>query len=109
MATTQMMMVPASLSDPDFTGLMLESLAMESHRLVRPAVYETSFSEKYLRDNDSYEMYNIIRDSGVYDFNWNFGNGNAFSSVMASLVRNGTPDMLASFYAKNEKAVIERK
>jgi len=108
MATTQMMMVPSTLADPDFTGLMLESLAMESHRLVRPAVYETSFSEKYLRDEDSFEMYNIIRDSGVYDFNWNFGDGNAFSSIMATLVRNGTPEKLASFYASNEKSVMRK-
>jgi len=107
MATTQMMMVPSTVTDTEFTGLMLEALSMESHRLVRPAVYETSFSAKYLRDEQSYEMYNIIRDSGVYDFNWNFGSGNAFAQMMATLVRKGSPDMLASFYAKNETAVME--
>ena len=106
MATTQMMMVPSTVADPDFTGLMLEALAMESHRLVRPAVYETSFSAKYLRDETSFEMYNIIRDSAVYDFNWNFGSGNKFAGIMADLVRNGTPDMLASYYEANKEAVM---
>ena len=105
MATTQMMMVPVTLTDPEFTGLMLEALAMESYRLVRPAVYETSFSAKYLRDEQSYEMYNIIRDSGVYDFNWNFGGGNKFARIMADIVRKGSPDMLASYYEANKDAV----
>jgi len=108
MATTQMMMLPITLTDPEFTGVILEALAMESHRIVRPAVYETSFSAKYLRDEQSYEMYNIIRDSGVYDFNWNFGGGNNFARIMANIVRNGTPDMLASYYAKNKDAVMTK-
>lgn len=107
MATTQMMMVPVTITDSDFIGLMLEALSMESNRIINPAVYEVSFSAKYLRDEKSYEMYNIIRSSGVYDFNWNYGAGNVFAQLMSKIVRNGTPDQLSSFYAANEASVLK--
>lgn len=106
MATTQMMMVPTTIQDVDFVGFMLEALSMESYRTVYPAVYETSFSAKYLRDERSYEMYNIIRNTAVYDFNWNYGSGNAFALIMSNLVRDGDPSTLASFYEKNRKSVL---
>ncbi len=105
MATTQMMMLPATIDDAEFVGLMLEALAEESHKIVNPAVYETSFSGKYLRDERSYEMYSIIRTSGVYDFNWNYGAGNVFAQLMTKVVRQGEPSSLASFYASNRDSV----
>lgn len=106
MATTQMMLVPITIQDTTFEGVLLEALSMESYRTVHPAVYEISFSAKYLRDERSYEMYNIIRNTGVYDFNWNYGNGNAFAQIMATLVRNGDPSTLSSFYEKNRSSVL---
>lgn len=101
-----MMMLPATLDDSTFTGVLLESLAMESYRTVNPAVYETSFSEKFLRDNDSYEMYTIAQSSGVYDFNWNFGNGNVFAQFMGKLIREDSTDV-ASFYQTNADRILK--
>lgn len=106
MASPQMMMLPATLDDSTFTGVLLESLAMESYRTVNPAVYETSFSEKFLRDNDSYEMYTIAQSSGVYDFNWNFGNGNVFAQFMGKLIREDSTDV-ASFYQTNADRILK--
>ncbi len=108
MATPQMMAIPANLDDPTFTGVMLEALAMESYRTVNPAVYNVSFSGKYLRDDDSYEMYQIIQGSGVYDFNWNFGNGNKFALFMGNdIVRKNAADTLASYYQANYSKILE--
>lgn len=105
MAITQMMMLPATLDDPEFIGFMLESLAMESHRTLNPAVYEISFSEKYLRDEYSYKMFEIIRTTDVYDFNWNYGDGNEFAYIMRNLTRSKSDMNIASFYQKNVKGI----
>lgn len=106
MATPQMMMLPATLDDPTFTGVILEALAMESYKTVNPAIYEKSFSEKYLRDESSYEMFMIIQNSGVYDFNWNFGDANDFAQLMGNLIRNDSTD-LTSFYQKKADRILE--
>ena len=104
-ATTQMLALPATLDDPVFTGVILEALSMESHRIVNPKVYEISFSGKYLRDEESYEMYQIIADCGVYDFNWTFGSGNTFAYIMRDLIRSGVADTLSSYYQSNRDKV----
>ena len=105
MATTQMLALPATLDDPEFTGVMLEALSMESHRIVNPKVYEISFSGKYLRDDESYEMYQIIANCGVYDFNWNFGGGNVFAFMMRDMIRRDVADTLSSYYQSNRDKV----
>lgn len=101
MATTQMMALPSTLDDPEFIGVMLEALSMESYRTLNPAVYEISMSGKYLRDEESYEMYQIIQNSGVYDFNWNYGAGNCFAFMMRDMVRRKSADKFMSYCEKN--------
>ena len=88
-------------NDPEFTGVMLEALSMESYRTLNPAVYEISMSGKYLRDEESYEMYQIIQNSGVYDFNWNYGAGNCFAFMMRDMVRRKSADKFMSYCEKN--------
>lgn len=107
MATPQMMVLPATTDDPVFTGVILEALSMESYKTVNPAIYEVSASEKFLRDNKSYEMYQIIQSYGVYDFNWNFGSGGAFSQLMWKVVRDNKLDTLSSYIAANMQPVQE--
>ena len=105
MATTQMMALPATLDDPEFTGVILEALSMESYRTLNPAVYEISMTGKYLRDEESYKMYQIIQNSGIYDFNWNYGAGNCFALMMRDMVRKKSADKFMSYCDENIPAV----
>lgn len=100
LASTQMLLVPADIDDPEFIGVVLEALNAESYRQVVPVLYEVVYQNKYLRDSESEEMFDLIRGSIVYDLNWNYGSGNKISYLIANTVGNRNTDV-ASFLASN--------
>ena len=70
---------------------------------VLPALYDTTFNNKYLRDEDSIRMFDIIKNSLVYDTIWNYLNGGSFVYFLPTLIGSKSYDT-ASFYEKNHKA-----
>jgi hypothetical protein len=60
--------IPVTCSNKDFAGAVLEALAAESYRKVTPAYYETALKKKYLRDDESAMMMDIIRDGLSFNF-----------------------------------------
>lgn len=99
---TQVLIVPADVTDPEFVGVICEALSFESYKTVVPAVYEVTFANKYLRDEESYDMFNIIRKGIVYDFGWTYGEGNEMIYALERLMVQKSTDV-ASFYAKNHE------
>ncbi len=61
------LMVPVTISDPDFVSAVIEAICYENDKLVIPAYYDTVLQGKATRDDDSVEMLDIIRDSRVFD------------------------------------------
>jgi hypothetical protein len=61
-------------SDPERTGIILESLTAESYYTLRPAYYDTSLKTKLMRDDESGEMLDLIFSTRCYDlghvYNW---------------------------------------
>ena len=49
------------------TGFILDALCRESSRSVVPVYFDTCFSAKYTRDEESYEMILLATDSRMYD------------------------------------------
>jgi len=106
MLSSQLLLVPNMEDDLlEMTGVVLEGLSYESWRLVVPAVYESIFAHKYLRDATSYDMYLQIRDSLVCDFNWNYGNGNGITYIVSKLVWEQKSTDVSSYLAKNTPPV----
>ena len=66
--------IPVTAADLSRTGIILEALAAESLYTVRPAYYDISIEGKFLRDEESVEMLDIILATRVFDlgkaFNW---------------------------------------
>ncbi len=60
--------VPVTNPNKEMTGVILETLACESHKTVVPAYYDISLQTKMTRDEDSVEMLDIIFDSRVVDW-----------------------------------------
>lgn len=50
------LMVPLTAKDQERTGILLEAMAAESFRTLKPQYYETMLKNKYLRDEASVEM-----------------------------------------------------
>lgn len=110
MADTQMMVIPVDANDIQMTGVISEALSAESYKTVVPAVYDVMYANRYLRDEESYEMFNLIMDGLVYEFSWTFGEGNNMAYGLPNLMEQKSAD-IASYYAKNgpsaESAIIK--
>ena len=89
-------------ADADVSGAVCEALAAESYRYVVPAYYDVILTSKVARDEDSKEMIDIIYDGACYDFGLNYGNGNALSFSVNSLLSAKSTDYV-SFVERNEK------
>ena len=76
--------VPITNSDLERTGHILEALAAESRRTVRPAYFEVAIGMQYLRDEDSVRMLELMLNTQVWDianqiYNWG-GYGGGFDT-----------------------------
>jgi hypothetical protein len=71
---TTALSIPTTCPDPERTGIILEALTAESYYTLRPAYYEVSLKTKFLRDNESEEMLDLIFNTRCYDlghvYNW---------------------------------------
>ncbi len=106
LASTQMLLLPADMSDPEFVGVVLEALSAESWREVTPKLYDVVYTNKYLRDDYSQQMFEIIRGSLVYDFNWNYGDGNMMSYLIGNTV-GYQKENITSFIASNIPTALD--
>ena len=98
--------VPASISDPEFTGIITEALCAESWKNVVPKYYETALKVKLADDTDTSEMIDIIKNGCVFDYGYIYDNGIGFGFTLQNLAMTRNPTDIASFYAKREKKVL---
>lgn len=99
--------IPADAKDPAMSSALMECLASESYRTVTPALFETGMKVKYATDNESAQMFDIIRETIVFDFGRVFTN--SMSALTYSLFRDAVSagkDNWVSIYEKNEKKLI---
>ena len=104
LAQSNVMVIPADIEDPDMAGVISEALAIYSNQHVLPALYETAFNYKYLRDEDSIAMFDIIKNSLVYDKLWNYAEGNSSVYFLSQLMGKASTDVI-SFYESTHTAV----
>ena len=60
--------VPLTVKDEKMVGAFLELAGEYSYKKVIPAYYEVAMKGKYLRDDESCRMFDLIVDSAWYDF-----------------------------------------
>lgn len=58
--------IPVTASDMQRTGVILENLCAQSYGELREAYVDTTLNFKYIRDQESAEMLNLILDSGTF-------------------------------------------
>lgn len=103
---TGFMTVPKCVDNPDRTGIILEALAAESRYTLIPAYYDVMLTQKYVRDDDSAEMLDIVFSSRIYDIGDIFGFGGLGGTILRIVSSNrNSPAELASLYAKKEAAI----
>lgn len=62
--------VPKAIKDKEMSGLITEALCAESRNTTVPAFYETVLQAKVVRDDESSEMLDLIRNTLLFDFGY---------------------------------------
>ena len=90
--------IPASVSDVSRTGSVLEAMAQVSAHILTPAYMDVSLMGKFVRDNESEEMIELILATRTYDIGAIFQWGNSFS-----IFNNATKSRAGTFASQVEK------
>ena len=95
--------VPITVSDTDcdMLGKLIEDMAYISHKIIRPAFYDTMLRGKYSRDEQSGIIMDLIFDNIIIDTAYLMTGyqGFNFDSKTRTFATNGTTD-IASFAAE---------
>lgn len=85
----------------EYSSIILEAMAAEGYKQIRPAVYEVALKSKYTRDADSYEMIDIVVQGRTADFaevydKWGL-------TYTLDYIARGNVKEWASYYASQNK------
>ena len=83
-------------------GVVTETLCWESYYTLRPAYYEKTLGGKGTRDEGSYEMLDLCRESRVYDFGL-FNPSISMHNIFSSIIED-TNTTYTRFIKRNEKS-----
>jgi len=83
-------------AEPERTGMVLEALTAESYYTLRPAYYEVSLKTKFMRDDESGEMLDLIFNTRCYDLGHVYNWGGVFDMFM-TLPVSKNPEFVSAY------------
>lgn len=92
--------MPYNVDEPDRAAFILEALCEKGYDVIYPALMDTAFKTKLMRDEDSCEMMDIIIAGRTSDFAAIF-DGWLYSSMLTIMVGRNHSTGLASYYQSN--------
>lgn len=95
--------IPVNCSDPDNTGLMLETMAYYSNLYVRPAMYETTLQGKVARDDNAVSMLDLIYNGAAFDFATAFNFANV-GNLLREMVTGDQENFVSSYASIKDAA-----
>lgn len=103
-----MFSIPITVTNTDRTGVILEALSAEGYRQVIPTYYEIALKDKYLRDEESVQMLDLITASRTISFSYMYDNYGKSGLGFGNCFTSSYKDSYATFYAAQENAVKSR-
>ncbi len=99
--------VPVLNEDFERASIILEALAAEGYKTIRPAVYDVAIKQKGARDEDSAAMIDLIYAGRTGDFadlydEW------GLVYTLDHMIGRSKINTWASYYKTNEKASVKR-
>ncbi len=108
---SQFICVPLYLEDAEFVGAVTEALAYHGKELVTPAVYEKTLKGMYARDEESYDMLDVIFNSYGYDFGLYYRIGGSssggYTDMLLNLLRNKSTAFVSGYESRVNTAEQE--
>lgn len=87
--------VPASVSDLERTGIIIDSLCAESAYTLIPAYYDITLKTKFARDDESAEMLDIIFGTRSFDLALVYGWGDLVT-LFATAMRTNNENIISN-------------
>ncbi|MBO5218030.1 MAG: hypothetical protein J6C52_01280 [Clostridia bacterium] len=89
--------IPITNPNTDRTGLILEAMTAEGYRQIIPAYQEIALKDKYLRDEDSAEMFALILESYTASFAFNYDGWKGFAHLFGKIFKadGGSRDVVS--------------
>lgn len=97
--------VPNTCDNTELVGVTLEAMAYESTKTLTPAYYDNALKSRYVRDEESRDMLDIIFATRVYDLGFIYDWGGAGSMITNMFIGNQTG--YASQWKRIEKVVTK--
>jgi len=101
---SQCLVIPTTNPNLEKTGFILEALSAESRKITIPAYYEISIGTKYLRDEISVRMLDIILENRIYDIIESMYNWGGFAGAFSTAASKGDKNF-ASLIEKHEAKI----
>jgi len=102
---TPVAVIPSSNQDPEFAGAVLDAMAYVSDKDVTPVLFDVSVSQKRLRNEDSIDMLQIIKNSGSFEVGCAYGWTNTFYDLLRSTLGMGRTFDVSSQIEKNKDKI----
>jgi len=93
-------MLPTTVGDVERNSIVLDAMAYEGIKLIKPAYYDVCLQRKYTRDDESSAMLDIIFSSTVYDICTVYSIG-GWTDAIGNALENDKLN-IASLYEKNQ-------
>jgi len=99
-ANDEFFVIPNTAPDPSRTGLIIEAMAAEGYKQIYPAYYEIALKNKYLHDDESVRILDIIVNSRNISFAYVYDNWQGYGHMLNDLFNKNPTKDFASFYEK---------
>jgi ABC-type glycerol-3-phosphate transport system substrate-binding protein len=103
--TSYLFAVPNTSPDLERTGIIIEAMSAEGYKRVLPAYNEIALKNKYLQDEESIKVLDLINESKMLDFAWcyNVNYTGPYWFMRDLFIGGKIPSTdFASWYEKNE-------
>jgi len=98
--------VPVTNNEFERTGIILENLCARSYEGLRQAYSDVTLDFKYIRDEESSKMLQLIFDTGAFELTSVFGWGGVADTIQSNLAK-GNPDITSTVESLKSKAESE--
>jgi len=88
--SASLLSVPVTCDDREFTGVVLEAMAAESNRTLKPAYYDITLKDKLSRDPESTEMLDLILSNRIYDLGYIYDFGGVLTTYVGLAAKGST-------------------
>ncbi len=101
--------VPKTVKDTEFVGRIVEALSAESWKTVTPTIYEIALKTRYLRDDESKEVMDIIIENTQFDFGTVYDSWQGFAFALEFMMRENRNNFRSYYATKQHNAKAQLK